>query len=139
MLDEFKRIMSEQTEIALATSVKDFPNVRIVNFHYDPEEKKLFLSSFKDNNKVKEFEENSKVSFTTIPKTNEEHVRVYKAIISGSDKTIFDLKDYFIKKVPSYAEIVKVAGNNLQIFEISFDEAQVTLDYKRSGIVKIKN
>ena len=34
---EFLKIMSEQTEIALATSVNNVPNVRIVNFYFDPE------------------------------------------------------------------------------------------------------
>lgn len=32
---EFLKIMSEQKEIALATSVNNIPNVRIVNFIYD--------------------------------------------------------------------------------------------------------
>ena len=31
---EFLRIMAEQTEIALATSVNNVPNVRIVNFYF---------------------------------------------------------------------------------------------------------
>ena len=30
----FKALLAEQTEMALATSVKDIPNVRIVNFYY---------------------------------------------------------------------------------------------------------
>ena len=33
---EFLKIMTEQTEIALATSVNDVPIVRIVNFYFDP-------------------------------------------------------------------------------------------------------
>lgn len=43
----FKALLAEQTEMALATSVKDIPNVRIVNFYYDEEMKKLFFISFK--------------------------------------------------------------------------------------------
>lgn len=31
---EFLRIMVEQTEMALATSVNNVPNVRIVNFYF---------------------------------------------------------------------------------------------------------
>ena len=31
---EFLKIMAEQTEIALATSVDNIPNVRIVNFYF---------------------------------------------------------------------------------------------------------
>ena len=35
--DEFFRIMEQQTEIALATSADNVPNVRIVNFYFDPQ------------------------------------------------------------------------------------------------------
>lgn len=32
---EFLRMINECEEIALATSIHDFPNVRIVNYYYD--------------------------------------------------------------------------------------------------------
>ena len=59
MKTEFLRIMAEQTEMALATSVNNIPNVRIVNFYFDPCDNILYFSTFKDNNKVKEIEEKS--------------------------------------------------------------------------------
>ncbi len=40
---EFLRIMAEQTEIALATSVNNVPNVRIVNFYFEPAGELLIL------------------------------------------------------------------------------------------------
>ena len=43
---EFLRIMAEQTEIALATTVDNIPNVRIVNFYFDPTKNILYFSSF---------------------------------------------------------------------------------------------
>ena len=46
--------MAEQTEIALATSVDNIPNVRIVNFYFDPAENILYFSSFEGNDKIKE-------------------------------------------------------------------------------------
>ena len=55
---EFLRIMAEQTEIALATSVNNVPNVRIVNFYFEPVENILYFSSFKGNDKVKEINVN---------------------------------------------------------------------------------
>ncbi|MDU4412053.1 MAG: pyridoxamine 5'-phosphate oxidase family protein, partial [Streptococcus sp.] len=72
---EFLRIMAEQKEIALATSVNNIPNVRIVNFYFDPSENILYFSSFKDNDKVKEIEENPSITFTTIPHTGNQHVK----------------------------------------------------------------
>ena len=64
---EFLKMMSEQTEIALATSVNNVPNVRIVNFYFDPEDNVLYFSSFKENDKIKEIKANPHVAFTTIP------------------------------------------------------------------------
>ena len=64
---EFLKIMAEQTEIALATSVNNVPNVRIVNFYFEPAENILYFSSFKGNDKVKEIKSNPYVAFTTIP------------------------------------------------------------------------
>ena len=71
---EFLRIMAEQTEIALATSVNNVPNVRIVNFYFEPAENILYFSSFKGNDKVKEINVNPNVAFTTIPHVGNEHV-----------------------------------------------------------------
>ena len=72
---EFLRIMAEQTEVALATTVDNIPNVRIVNFYFDPVENVLYFSSFEGNDKVKEIKSNSYVAFTTIPYSGNEHVK----------------------------------------------------------------
>lgn len=50
--DEFFRIMEQQTEIALATSADNVPNVRIVNFYFDPQSKILYFSTFKGNHLI---------------------------------------------------------------------------------------
>ena len=124
---EFLKIMSEQTEIALATSVNNVPNVRIVNFYFDPDENVLYFSSFKENDKVKEIEANPHVAFTTIPHSGNEHVKA-KGIVQKSSKTIFDVADQFIAKVPNYKNTIEYAGESLVLFEIKFDTAVVTKD-----------
>ncbi len=58
----FKALLAEQTEMALATSVKDNPNVRIVNFYYDEEAKKLFFISFKNSQKIQELAINNRIA-----------------------------------------------------------------------------
>ena len=73
---EFLKIMAEQTEIALATSVNNVPNVRIVNYYFDSNENILYFSSFKGNDKIKEIESNPYVAFTTIPHSGNEHVKL---------------------------------------------------------------
>ena len=81
-LQEFNKIMTAQKEIALATSTSKNPNVRVVNFYYNPEQKGiLYFSTFKGNNKTKEFTENNSVAFTTIPETGNGHVRVKGATV----------------------------------------------------------
>lgn len=126
---EFERIMKEQKEIALATSLGEVSNVRIVNFVYDEEEKVLFFASFEDNNKVKEFKQNNKVSFTTIPHTGNEHIKA-KGEVNKSIYSIFDKKEQFVSKIPDYQEMIEGAGECLVLYELTFREAIVTLDFE---------
>lgn len=124
---EFLRIMAEQTEIALATSVNNVPNVRIVNFYFDPCENILYFSSFKDNDKVKEIEENPSIAFTTIPHTGNQHVKA-KGFAKRSSKTVVDMAKHFIAKVPDYKKTIDYAGESLILSEVRFDTAIVTKD-----------
>jgi hypothetical protein len=133
---EFLKIMSEQTEIALATSVNNVPNVRIVNFYFDPDENILYFSSFKENDKVKEIEANPHVAFTTIPHSGNEHVKA-KGIVQKSSKTIFDVADQFIAKVPNYKNTIEYAGESLVLFEMKFDTAVVTKDLSSIETLKL--
>ena len=133
---EFLKIMSEQTEIALATSVNNVPNVRIVNFYFDPEDNALYFSSFKENDKIKEIKANSHVAFTTIPHSGNEHVKA-KGIVQKSSKTIFDVADQFIAKVPNYKNTIEYAGESLILFEIKFDTAVVTKDLSSIETLKL--
>lgn len=126
---EFIRLMNTQTEMALATYTDGWPNVRIVNFYFDKDTKLILFSSFKDNEKVKEFEANNKVAFTTIPHYNVEHIKA-KGTIQKSLRSVSDVAQYFINKIPSYQEMIEQAGDDLVLFEISFDSALVTLDFE---------
>ncbi|WP_348920211.1 pyridoxamine 5'-phosphate oxidase family protein [Enterococcus rotai] len=123
----FKEIMAEQTEIALATSVEEVPNVRIVNFFYDESKKCLFFSTFKGNEKITEFQKNPNVAFTTIPTENTNHVRVHYAKVQKSELSVYDVAEQWIQKIPSYEENIKNAGQMLELYEIHFTEAIVIL------------
>ena len=133
---EFLRIMAEQKEIALATSVNNIPNVRIVNFYFDPSENILYFSSFKDNDKVKEIEENPSIAFTTIPHTGNQHVKA-KGLAKRSSKTIFDMAEHFIAKVPDYKKTIDYAGESLILFVVRFDTAIVTKDLATIGTLRL--
>ena len=136
MKTDFLRIMAEQTEMALATSVNNIPNVRIVNFYFDPCDNILYFSTFKDNNKVKEIEENPSIAFTTIPHTGNQHVKA-KGLANRSLKTIFDLEAQFIAKVPDYKKTIDFAGESLILFEVKFDTAIVTKDLATISTLKL--
>jgi general stress protein 26 len=65
-LQEYNRIMDETNKIALATSVDDIPNVRVVNFCNKPQnEGVLYLSSRKNLPKTLEFSKNNIVLGST--------------------------------------------------------------------------
>ena len=124
---EFLKIMAEQTEIALATSVDNIPNVRIVNFYFEPAENILYFSSFKGNDKIKEINSNPYVAFTTIPHSGNEHVKA-KGMAKKSSKTIFDVAEQFIAKIPGYKYTIEYGGESLILFEVKFETVIVTKD-----------
>ncbi len=127
-IKEFGRIMDTQTEIALSTLGTDgIPNVRIVNYYFNPENNVLYFATFKDNEKVKEIKQNRNVAFTTIPQKGNEHIKA-RGIALRSEKTIFDLADCFCDKIPGYKNTIDFAGDSLILYEIHFKTATVTLD-----------
>ena len=115
---EFEKIMAESTTIALATSVGDIPNVRILNFIYSADEKILYFQSEKGSQKEKEFIKNNNVAFTTIPSNDVVYVRVNEAIVKKSEKTIFDVQDAFAEKMPFYKDFIRQNGNTMDLYEI---------------------
>lgn len=93
---EFIRLLSNQNEIALATCINGQPNVRIVNFYFDKTANVILFSTFGDNEKVKEFEINNRIAFTTIPHEGIEHIKA-KGTIQKSNHNIHDVAEHFIK------------------------------------------
>ncbi|MDU1909778.1 pyridoxamine 5'-phosphate oxidase family protein [Fusobacterium sp.] len=134
LLKEFYEIMEKQSDIALATSVNDIPNVRIVSFYFWPDKNILYFSSFKDEVKTKEFEKNNKVSFTTIPRENIKYARTNSGIVKKSDLPMSDFKQVVCEKVPDYKEIIDNFEDKLIIYEISFKEATITINYDEHKI-----
>ena len=127
-IKEFGRIMDTQTEIALSTLGTDgIPNVRIVNYYFNPTNNVLYFATFKDNEKVKEIKQNRNVAFTTIPQKGNEHIKA-RGIALRSEKTVFDLADCFCDKIPGYKNTIDFAGDSLILYEIHFKTATVTLD-----------
>ncbi|ROR28592.1 pyridoxamine 5'-phosphate oxidase [Mobilisporobacter senegalensis] len=133
-LKEFDRIMETTNEIALATSIDNMPNVRIVNFYYDTLKNGIiYFATFKNCTKIQEFDKNNKIALTTIPHGSSEQIRIGNGTVQKSELTIFDLKDVFVKKLPNYEAIIEQAGRALELYEIHFNEASVILDIDKRG------
>ena len=126
---EFLRMINECEEIALATSIHDFPNVRIVNYYYDEKNNVMYFATYTGREKISEFWKNNNVSFTTIPmnRGKREHIRA-RGHVRESKKSIVDLREEFSNKMADFAEIIDKYSKDLKVYEIKFSEVTVTLD-----------
>ena len=135
---EFLRMINEYEEIALATSIHDFPNVRIVNYYYDEKNNVMYFATYTGREKISEFWKNNNVSFTTIPmkRGKREHIRA-RGYVRESEKSILDLREEFSNKMADFAEIIDKYSKDLKVYEIKFSEVTVTLDSRYYEKVKI--
>ena len=135
---EFLRMINECEEIALATSIHDFPNVRIVNYYYDEKNNVMYFATYTGREKISEFWKNNNVSFTTIPmnRGKREHIRA-RGHIRESKKSILDLREEFSNKMADFAEIIDKYSKDLKVYEIKFSEVTVTLDSRYYEKVKL--
>ena len=135
---EFLRMINECEEIALATSIHDFPNVRIVNYYYDEKNNIMYFATYTGREKISEFWKNNNVSFTTIPmnRGKREHIRA-RGHVRESKKSILDLREEFSNKMADFVEIIDKYSNDLKVYEIKFSEVTVTLDSRYYEKVKI--
>ena len=135
---EFLRMINECEEIALATSIHDFPNVRIVNYYYDEKNNVMYFATYTGREKISEFWKNNNVSFTTIPmnRRKREHIRA-RGHVRESKKSILDLREEFSNKMADFAEIIDKYSNDLKVYEIRFSEVTVTLDSRYYEKVKL--
>ena len=129
---EFLRMINECEEIALATSIHDFPNVRIVNYYYDEKNNVMYFATYTGREKISEFWKNNNVSFTTIPMN-----RGKRGHVRESKKSILDLREEFSNKMADFVEIIDKYSKDLKVYEIKFSEVTVTLDSRYYEKVKI--
>lgn len=134
---EFERMMETQTSIAIATAADGAPNVRIVNFYYDTELKTLYFATFGDNRKAAELQKNPHVAFTTIPENGEEHVRVKTGIFRKSAVSVQAIKGKFLIKMPEYIMSIRDVLPALVLFEVTFDQADVVIDFEHMETIGI--
>jgi uncharacterized pyridoxamine 5'-phosphate oxidase family protein len=129
---EYVRIMGSARDVALASAMGDTPNVRIVIFCTDTQRDGVaYIATFNRSQKVAEFEQNDKVSFVTAP-VGADAVRVSRAVIKKSDRTMEELKSGFIAKFPPFQNIIDQAGPMMVVYEIHFSEADVIVGFNNT-------
>lgn len=129
LLNVFEKEMEACVNMALATSVDGQPNVRVVTFAYDPNQKgKVFFTTFKGNKKIEEFAQNPKVACIFLPTKPEAETqaRIF-GTVQQSDIGIDRVIELVAEKFPGDADTLKMAGDGLSIYEVCFDEAYVTI------------
>lgn len=125
----FYEVMENTVNMALATSVDNAPNVRVVTFAYDKEKGgKVFFTSFKECEKVKELEKNPRIACVPLPENPdvETQVRIFgEAKLSNiSLEEVIEIID---QKYPDGATTIKSGGPMMNIYEVNFSKAYVTI------------
>ena len=123
--EQLAEVMKNTSLIALASSVEDLPNVRIVDIFFDEERNVGVFPTSALSPKVKEFEANRTGAFTTIPQGPGPVVRVQNATVSKSDWSIDEIKDTLIAHRPGFEMMLKGFGENVVVYEISFAKALI--------------
>lgn len=126
--EEFQKIMREESEIVIATSVKEIPNVRIVNFYYDEKQPGvIYFMTGKDSQKIKEFKMNDQVAITSVPRKGEGYIQSRKGKAVESHFSVDEMAEHFIGKIPGYDEVIQMMKESLVVYEIHVKEVQVIL------------
>lgn len=129
-LQVFENAMENSATFALATSQDNSPNVRIITFYYNAENKGIvYFPTLKQSPKTMEIAQNNKIAFTTIPNGPCGVVRVKNATIQKSKHSINDIKDGITKKFAGFGAMVENVGHIMEVYEIHFKEATVTANH----------
>jgi len=126
---QFKKVMGESVNMALATCVDNQPNVRVVTFAYDnTKADRLFFTTFKGNQKIKEFQKNPNVACMPLPKGPEAEVqaRIF-GMVKKSDIALHEVIALIAKKFPGDADTIQDGGDIMEVYEVCFEKAHVTI------------
>ncbi len=131
----FEEIMLKSDTIALATAVDNKPNVRVISYIF--ENNKIYFTSFKGRPKNTEIEANSAVAFTTEALVDGKCVRVLDGVCKKAEVSVHDMREKFVKRHPSFEIGFEKAIDMMELFEISFDSAIVTLGFGQNEVIEL--
>ena len=128
----YHKILSETTDLALATCVENKPNVRVLSFIFDREKPGvLYFATESISPKVAEALLNEHVAFTTVPKAGQAHVRSNETVMKKSPFGLDRFKDDFIARVPACAGIFAAMGDQLDVYELHIKNAVLVTGFEK--------
>ena len=135
----FDQVMQNGVNIALATTVGCSPNVRVVTFAYDVKEpNKVYFATFPGNKKIQEFQNNEKVCFVSLPERALTELQVRcQGIVKLSARPLVQVAPFFVAKMPEYQEMLDQGADVLLVYEVEFQEAQVTIGISEAQTIQV--
>jgi hypothetical protein len=73
----------------------------------------------------------------TIPSRGLSHVRIHDAVVERSKRSIFDLKNEFITKMPWYKENIERNGDTLNPYEVHFSRLMLLAGPDKSAQIEL--
>lgn len=137
--EAFSQIMRTTENMALATSVDNMPNVRVVTYVYDEKHpNSVFFTTFKGNHKITEFEKNENVAVLPLPESVDApaQVRIFGKVRKSS-LPLSEVGQMIATKAPHFAETLAQAGHMLEPYEVVFDKAAVTIGMDDAVMITI--
>ena len=132
----FLQIMNDNSDIAIATSIDNIPNIRYESFYYSEKKNKVYFMTFKNSPKTVDFSKNSNVTFSTVPKNDYNYVKA-TGILKKSEKNPEDLKDAFCSKLPDAKMMIEQGKGFIEVYEISFSTAVISLNRMKTEIINL--
>ena len=132
----FIETLKDAALMALATDGEAGPNVRIMDFIFDPDTKTLSFPTHGRSAKTAEIAHNGTVALTTIPMGPGPLVRVQGAKAEKSAKTIDDLRDALIAKRAGVAHLIDAWGDGAVVYDVHITGG-VVIDKGRPAKVEL--
>lgn len=129
LMQAYQTVMKGTVNMALATSVGDAPNVRVVTYGYDEKTPgKVYFTTFAGNRKIAEFEQNPRVAILPLPEDPDApaQVRIHGRV-QKSGKSLDEVGALILQKAPFFAETLEAGRDGLLAYEVDFAEAMLTI------------
>lgn len=139
LTEYFTAAMQTTVNMALATSVNNQPNVRVVTFAWDEANKgRVYFTTFKGCQKEKEFAQNPHVACVLLPEAPEAQVQVrILGRVQKSEMGLEKIIEIIGNKYPGNADTIQSGGPEMEVYEIVFSEAFITVGIAEPQVLAI--